>query len=468
MMKTFAFLAIATCALFCTPGSVRAEIRIVVEHNPNDQCTPAFKLQTIPRPPADNVAASAKFSIVDGERDDNGGELDVLHNGKLPGGEDQPGDSFFFNAGTDGGRLLVDLTTATEIRQVITYSWHPNTRGPQVYNLYASDGSANGFTLQPKKGVDPEKSGWKLLAKVDTRSASAEPGGQYGVAISDSQGSLGKFRYLLFDISRTENDDGFGNTFYNEIAVLDHGVTGSAGEGPATAPAAYTTHSSDGSCEITIDTSAAPELKQWAEEKLAPVLAEWYPRIVAMLPSDGFTAPARFSVTIRPGDGVAATGGTRVTANSRWLRNQNGEMNAEAVGAILHEEVHVIQQYGRARRNNPNATRSPGWLVEGIPDYIRWFKFEPESHGADLAWVAKRRNLDTIRYDAGYRLSANFLDWATTKYAKDIVRQLNAAMREGKYSPDLWKEQTGHTVQELGDEWKAEITEKARQLKQGG
>lgn len=37
---------------------------------------------------------------------------------------------------------------------------------------------------------------------------------------------------------------------------------------------------------------------------------------------------------------------------------------------------------------------------------------------------------------------------------------LNAAAREGKYSEELWKATTGHTVQELGDEWKAAMEKK--------
>ena len=46
------------------------------------------------------------------------------------------------------------------------------------------------------------------------------------------------------------------------------------------------------------------------EEKLAPMLVEWYPKIASMLASQDFQPPKAFSVTIRPGEGVAATGGT--------------------------------------------------------------------------------------------------------------------------------------------------------------
>jgi hypothetical protein len=213
--------------------------------------------------------------------------------------------------------------------------------------------------------------------------------------------------------------------------------------------------SADGYCEITIDTAGAPELKEWAEQKLAPVLADWYPKIVAMLPSEGWTAPKKFSVSIRPGDGVAATGGTRITANSIWLR---GELNREAIGALVHEMVHVVQQYGRARPNGSDAKRAPGWLVEGITDYLRFFKFEPQSHGADRIWLQANRN-QTLNYDGMYRVSANFLDYVVEKYdqEKTLIAKVNAACREGIYTDALWKELTGKSLAELNDEWKAAV-----------
>ncbi len=45
-------------------------------------------------------------------------------------------------------------------------------------------------------------------------------GGQFGVSITSQRGSLGKFRYLLFDFYVTEIADDFGNTFYSEIDVV--------------------------------------------------------------------------------------------------------------------------------------------------------------------------------------------------------------------------------------------------------
>ena len=73
---------------------------------------------------------------------------------------------------------------------------------------------------EPKRPQDPVKGGWKLLAIVDTRTRFGNDGGQYGVQVADSAGPLGNYRYLLFDVTRTENDDSFGNTFFSEINVV--------------------------------------------------------------------------------------------------------------------------------------------------------------------------------------------------------------------------------------------------------
>ena len=455
-MKQISLITIAASALLLTATASFAEIKVVVEHNDNGDATAAFKFKTVPAPAKTNAAIQAKFILADGEQDENGGGLEKLHDGAVPTEEDQPAENFFFNAGTAGGRIVLDLGSALGLKQVNTYSWHPNTRGPQVYKLYASDGQAEKFDGKPSRGADPEKCGWKLVTKVDTRPKSGEPGGQYGVSISDSDGTIGKYRYLLFAVSSTESDDDFGNTFYSEIDVIGNGDAGAATASADTAAAGpFVTHSPDGYCEITINTSGAPDLKEWAEMKLAPVLAEWYPKLVAMLPSEGYSAPTNFSVIIRPGNGVAATSGGRITANSTWLKS---ELQGEAIGALVHEEVHVVQQYGSGRRNNPDFKRTPGWVTEGIPDYIRWFLYEPQSHGADAIFFRARPNT-VLNYDGLYRITANFLNYVVEHYAKDkdLITKLNAASRQGKYTDEFWNETTGKSLAELNDDWKAAL-----------
>jgi hypothetical protein len=221
-MRSFYCWAISTLALLLGGLAALADVKATVEHIPNDEATPQFKFKNIPGPLGANAATKAKITIVDGARDENGGDVSKINDGKLPNNEDEPEENFFFDAGTPGGRLQMDLGKVIDIGQINTYSWHPNTRGPQVYKLYASDGSAKDFNAEPKNGTDPAKVGWTLVATVDTRPKSGPGGGQHGVSIADSNGAaIGKYRYLLFDVSRTEADDEFGNTFWSEITVVE-------------------------------------------------------------------------------------------------------------------------------------------------------------------------------------------------------------------------------------------------------
>jgi hypothetical protein len=199
----------------------QAGVKVTVDHNSNAAATAAFKFRNIASPVKDDAAARAKFSLIDGELDGNGADLSALNDGVLPTEQDEPAKNLFFNAGTGGGRLRIDLGSAVDIAQVNTYSWHPDTRGPQVYRLWASDGADGKFNPEPKGNVDPSTCGWKQITTVDTRSKrAAEDGGQYGVSIGSDSGSLGKYRYLLFDCYVTETADDFGNTFYSEIDVI--------------------------------------------------------------------------------------------------------------------------------------------------------------------------------------------------------------------------------------------------------
>jgi hypothetical protein len=139
--------------------------------------------------------------------------------------------------------------------------------------------------------------------------------------------------------------------------------------------------------------------------------------------------------------GVAATSGTRITGSVRFFTE-----HPDDVGAMVHEVTHVVQRYQSGDR--------PGWLVEGIADYVRFFKFEPGNLG--------RINPRIARYDGSYRVSAAFLAYLVEKYDADIVRKLNAKLRAGVYTPDIWRELTDKTVEELGDEWRATLQDRSQ------
>ncbi|HEX3253515.1 MAG TPA: hypothetical protein VHS05_29045 [Pyrinomonadaceae bacterium] len=193
-----------------------SDAKVTFEHNSNSTANREFKFKNIASPAKDDAAANAKLTLIDGDLDQGSAELSALIDGRLPSDEDEPGANIFFRAGGSGGRFRMDFTTPIEIAQVNSYSWHPNSRGPQLYKLYAANGSDPKFNPDPKRGVDPSTCGWKFIALVNTLPNEGEDGGQYAASVKD----VGKYRYLLFDCYVTELYDNWGNTFYSEIDVI--------------------------------------------------------------------------------------------------------------------------------------------------------------------------------------------------------------------------------------------------------
>jgi hypothetical protein len=185
--------------------------------------------------------------------------------------------------------------------------------------------------------------------------------------------------------------------------------------------------------EFTIDVADAPEMKEWAE-KAVRACERSYTMINDELASDGFTPPRTILMTLKSNyRGVAATGGDRIIGSVRYFKD-----HPDDIGAMVHETVHVVQSY---RRGN-----NPSWLVEGISDYIRFFKYEPGK--------LKPPPREQARFNRSYRISAAFLAYLTEKYDKDIIRKLNKAMRQGEYDEKLFQEITGKSLGALGDEWR--------------
>ncbi len=442
-------LALFSTALISTAHA--AEVKVLTATSPTDA---GFKLDPVQSPAIDDAAAGAVFTLVDGDRDGNGGDLTVLNDGKMPATDDQPRANFFFRGGTDGGRIAVDLKEPLRLREVNTYSWHSGSRGPQVYNLYAVEGNGK-FDPAPEKDMDPAKRGWKLIAEVDTRPEEGDGGGQHAVSITPgNHEDLGRYQHLLFDISRTQDRDSFGNTFFSEIDIIDAEKPEPKRMKPDK-KIVNTYPSDDGKYTYVIDSSKAPDLTEWSEKELMPVVKEWYPKIVELLPSRGFRAPDTVVIEYKDdmGGTPAYATGHRLSLNVGWFR---GQLEGEAKGCVVHELVHTVQNYWQARMNNRNASQTPGWVTEGIADYIRWFLYEPESKGAEIT----RGNLAQAKFDASYRITANFLDWVIRTRDEELLQKLNEAAREGNYDGKLWKRWTDKTLEELGEEWRKEHEDK--------
>jgi hypothetical protein len=181
------------------------------------------------------------------------------------------------------------------------------------------------------------------------------------------------------------------------------------------------------------------EMKEWVE-KTARICEKFYPNICEELRSDGFKPPTRISMTLKNDyRGVAATGGNRITGSVKYFKEHTDD-----VGAMIHETVHAVQQY-----RTPN---NPGWLVEGIADYVRFFKYEPGKLG--------RINAERAHYNGSYRITAAFLAYVTEKYNPELVRKLNQSMREGEYKETIWQALTKKSLTELDEEWRASLLKK--------
>ena len=211
------FLFIILCLL--SPSFF--DSRVEFEHIPNHSADPKFKFKNLPSPRSDDAATKAKLTMIDGVLDGGSGQLSALTDGLLPKNEDDPGGNLYFSAGSMGGRFLMDFQAPIDIAEIISYSWHPGSRGPQLYKLYGATGTEPNLNLGPKRGVDPATHGWQFIATVSTIPKQGEDGGQYAARVSNPNGNLGKFRYLLFDCYVTELNDDWGNTFYSEVDVIE-------------------------------------------------------------------------------------------------------------------------------------------------------------------------------------------------------------------------------------------------------
>ena len=188
--------------------------------------------------------------------------------------------------------------------------------------------------------------------------------------------------------------------------------------------------------EYIVDVSDAPEMADWAESAVK-ACERAYPMICEELKSDGFQPPNIIHMRLKSDyKGVAEASGTRITGSVGFFK-----AHPDDLGAMVHETTHVVQRY-RGRGN-------PGWLVEGVADYIRFFKYEPGNVGPI--------NPNRAHYNSSYRVTASFLDYLTRTYDKSIVPDLNAAMREGRYDESIFEQRTGKTLPQLDEEWRATL-----------
>jgi hypothetical protein len=196
-------------------------------------------------------------------------------------------------------------------------------------------------------------------------------------------------------------------------------------------------HSMRGPGRGFVDISQAPDLGIWSATAEKQMEESWADTD-ALLYSDKFIPPNAVNVVYKTGPGVtgvAATGGGVMTVNSAWCR-----AHPDDTGLTVHETSHVIQAY---------STYNPVWMVEGIADYIRWVKFEPEH-------FHPRINVQKATYHDAYQTTATFLGWCELHYDSRLVTKLSQNVRFGTFKTSLFKDDCGKDVDTLWAEFIAD------------
>lgn len=200
-------------SLYVEPGK-----RQIITRIERGDGTADFRFPTIDPPSngdyADRILGNATVRVLHGQL--NSRSADVLLDGAAQSQQDAPQESAFFDSRR--GAFLVDLGKTISIRRINSYSWHQHetieehrNRAQQRFTLYGFAGNA-----LPDLQQEPEESGWTRIARVNSdrffevRDSLDRPS-QQACSITGPGGEIGRFRYLLWEVSR--------GTFYGEIDV---------------------------------------------------------------------------------------------------------------------------------------------------------------------------------------------------------------------------------------------------------
>jgi hypothetical protein len=186
---------------------------------------------------------------------------------------------------------------------------------------------------------------------------------------------------------------------------------------------------------VVIDVTDSPESKQWAEAA-KKLVEDWYPVVLALLSTQDYKKPNEIKLIFKKEIEVPAyASGDGITINAKWIAEHPDDL-----GMVIHELVHVLQQYPRNRANT-------GWLVEGIADFIRWWRYEPEG--------PRPRITENSKMTDGYRVTAHFLAWAGKKYDLRLVPSLDSVLRKGEDPMPVFEKLCGKPADEVWKEFVA-------------
>jgi len=137
--------------------------------------------------------------------------------------------------------------------------------------------------------------------------------------------------------------------------------------------------------------------------------------------------------------GVAFAHDGKVTFSSSWM-----DKHPEDIDVVTHEVMHIVQNYGNSV--------GPGWLTEGIADYVR-YKYGVDNAGAK--WMLPALKPDH-HYKSSYRITARFFDWIENNVKSGTIKAIDQSLRDHSYTPEIWKQLTKDDLDGL---WAAYLTQ---------
>lgn len=179
---------------------------------------------------------------------------------------------------------------------------------------------------------------------------------------------------------------------------------------------------------------------QYKDERLdsfgnnaANILKKEFPKIVKYFDTHWSIKPPSEITLIfdKTSTGIAATAGTTIFCNTTYYK----QLKPGDYGSLIHEMIHVIQGYGDPQ---PGYDRVPGFLVEGIPDFYRYFIYEPGK--------IQKPTGGNYRDGNGYANSAYLLKYIVTvtkdregryKNPENVVQILNFYAHKNSYKNSL-------------------------------
>lgn len=218
--------------------------------------------------------------------------------------------------------------------------------------------------------------------------------------------------------------------------------------------------------KVRVDASQVPNARPYVRQT-KELVTEWYPKINAILFGKGYPIALKEVQVIFEPKSHVISGSDRVEVPAHEeedIPRSIGRIHINFsylervkypyLATLIHELTHVNQQY----------QNYPDWLNEGMADYVRHKYFERDIEAKLLplgGYQFDGKQMDQAKfrregYLLGYTIAASFLFWLEARKDPGLIIALNHALRDGRYSPDIFQQRCGASLDALWSEFIAQ------------